>query len=294
MTVTFVLSGGASLGAIQVGMLRALAERGIRPDVIVGTSVGAVNGAFVGARDLSVATVDELAEIWSGIRRGSVFPPEPLTGLLGFLGARRNFVPAGALRRLITRHVEYERLEDLPIALHVIACDLLTGAEVRLSSGPLVEAVLASAAIPGIFPPVNWNDRLLIDGGVVNNTPITHALELRPDRVYVLPTGAPCALTQPPRGALGMLVHATSLLVAQRFAGETLTLADSRVTILPPPCPIRVQPTDFAHAPDLIARAYDSACAYLENQPGRVVPLTRTPRRRSPRAHDAGNLLSAG
>jgi NTE family protein len=284
MTVAFVLSGGASLGAIQVGMLRALAERDIRPDVIIGTSVGAVNGAFLAGRELSVETVEELAGIWRGLRRGRVFPTEPLTGFLGFLGARRNLVPAGALRRLIARHVEHERLEDLPIPLHVIACDVLTGSELRLSSGPLLEAIMASAAIPGIFPPVEWDGRLLIDGGVVNNTPITHALDLRPRHVYVLPTGGPCELTTPPRGALGMLIHATNLLVAQRFVGEATTLTGSRVTILPPPCPIRVQPTDFDHADDLIARAHDSAGTFLDDERGRIVALSRAHTRTGHRA----------
>ena len=273
MTVAFVLSGGASLGAIQVGMLRALDQRGVRPDVIVGTSVGAVNGAFVAGREFGAEAVDELADVWHGMRRGRVFPAEPLTGLLGFLGARRNLVPAGALRRLILQHVERDLLEDLPIPLHVIACDVLTGTEVRLSRGPLVDAVLASAAIPGVFPPVEWDGRLLIDGGVANNTPITHALDLRPEHVYVLPTGGPCELAAPPRGALGMLIHATSLLVAQRFMGEAMTLEGSRVTILPPPCPIRVQPTDFGHADELIERAHESAALFLDNQSGGVVAL---------------------
>jgi NTE family protein len=293
MTVAFVLSGGASLGAIQVGMLRALDEHDIHPDAIVGTSVGAVNGAFLAGREFRADTIDELAEIWLGMRRGRVFPAEPLTGLLGFFGARRNLVPAGSLRRLITRHVGHERLEDLPIPLHVIACDLLTGNEVRLSRGPLVDAVLASAAIPGVFPPVEWDGRLLIDGGVVNNTPITHALDLRPKHVYVLPTGGPCELATPPRGALGLLIHATSLLVAQRFVGEAVTLTGSRVTILPPPCPIRVQPTDFGHAGELIARAHESAGIFLDEQRGRVVALSAR-RRRAARADDATALPSAG
>jgi len=273
MTVAFVLSGGASLGAIQVGMLQALVERDIRPNLIVGTSVGAINGAYVASRGFTADAVDELTEIWLGMRRGRVFPVEPFSGFLGFLGARRNLVPAGALRRLITRHVEYERLEDLPTPLHAIACDVLTGREVRLSSGPLIEAVLASAAIPGIFPPVEFEGRLLIDGGVANNTPISHALDLRPSHVYILPTGGPCELTAPPRGALGMLIHATSLLVAQRFVGEAMTLTGSRVTILPPPCPIRVQPTDFGHARDLIDHAYEDAYAFLDGDQGRIVEL---------------------
>src|SRR3954470_6735431 len=97
--VAFVLSGGGSLGAVQVGMLRALVAHGPRPDLIVGTSVGAVNGAFLASRGLSVDTVEERAAAWLSIRRGDVFPVQPLSGLLGFLGARANLVPGGSLRR---------------------------------------------------------------------------------------------------------------------------------------------------------------------------------------------------
>ena len=98
-TTAFVLSGGASLGAIQVGMLRALYERGIAPDVIVGTSAGAMNGAFIASRPQTVATADALAAVWRDLRRGQVFPLNPITGLLGFLGARDHLVPASGLRQ---------------------------------------------------------------------------------------------------------------------------------------------------------------------------------------------------
>src|SRR3954451_19509305 len=131
-TVAFVLSGGAALGAIQVGMLRALYERGIAPDLIVGTSAGALNGAFVASRPQTVATADALDAIWRGLRRGQAFPLNPLTGLLGFLGARDHLVPESGLRRLIERHVECRALEALPIPLHVIAVDVVTGEELRL------------------------------------------------------------------------------------------------------------------------------------------------------------------
>ena len=271
--VAFVLSGGASLGAIQVGMLRALADHDIRPDLIVGTSAGAVNGAFLACRDFGPEAVDELAELWHGVRRGQVFPVEPVTGLLGFLGAHRNLVPGGALRRLIGRHTDCERLEELPTSLHVIACDVLKGQEVRISEGPLVDAVMASAAIPGILPPVEWDGRLLVDGGLMNNTPITHAVELGADHIYVLPTGGPCELAAAPRGALGMVVQATSLMVSHRLIVESLEYAaDSRVTILPPPCPIDVQPMDFGHAEELMTRAEAEARAFLDD---RVVPLRK-------------------
>ena len=146
----FVLSGGASLGAIQVGMLRALDERGIAPDLIVATSAGAINGAFVASRSQTVETADELAAIWRRVRRGQVFPVNALTGLLGYLGTRAHLVSDSGLRRLLTHHVEREQLEALPIPLHVVAVDVVTAEELLLSSGPLVEAVLASAAVPAV------------------------------------------------------------------------------------------------------------------------------------------------
>ena len=272
--VAFVLSGGASLGAIQVGMLRALLDRGVVPDMIVATSVGAVNGAFIASHGTSAASVEELAGLWRGARRGRVFPLEPVTGLLGFLGARRNLVPGAAIRRLVARNVLHERLEDLPIELHVVACDVLSGQEVLLSRGPLVDAVLASAAIPGVLPAVDWDGRLLMDGGVVNNTPLSHAVELGASEIYLLPTGGPCDLDAPPRGALAMLLHATGLMVSQRFATEVAALPDGgRVVVLPPPCPVAVQPMDFGHAGELMARAEAEAGAFLDARPGTVVPL---------------------
>jgi NTE family protein len=274
--VAFVLSGGASLGAIQVGMLRALVDHGVHPDVIVGTSVGAVNGAFLASREFTSETVGELAELWRGVHRGNVFPLEPFTGLLGFLGARQNLVPASALRRLVSRHTSYEHLEDLPTPLHVVACDVMSGEEVRIADGPLVDAVLASAAIPGVLPPVEWRGRLLVDGGVLNNTPITHALELGAREIYVLSTGGPCALAEAPRGALGMVVQATSLMVAHRFAAEAAAFAGrAEVIILPPPCPIDVQPMDFGHADALITRAEADARAFLDERAIRDLPLRR-------------------
>jgi NTE family protein len=274
VTTALVLSGGASLGAIQVGMLKALAARAIRPDLIVGTSVGAINGAFLAARPFDSDTVDELAELWLGISRGRVFPIEPLTGLLGFLGARKNLVPATPLRRLVKRHVDFDRLEDLPTPLHVVACDVMTGQEVRLGSGPLVDAVMASAAIPGVFPPVDWGDRLLIDGGVLNNTPIAHALDLGADEVFVLSANAACELDAPPRGALGMVVQATALMVAHRFTDEAAALAGrSDVVVVPAPCPVRVSPIDFRHTRDLIERSEVSANEFLAGRDADVVAL---------------------
>lgn len=265
MSTAFVLSGGASLGAIQVGMLEALYEREITPDLIVGTSVGAINGAFIAARPQTVETAHELGSIWRGLRRTQVFPVNPLTGLLGFAGARSHLVPDSGLRRLIKRHTTVERLEQTPIPLHVIATDILRGEDVRLSNGPLLEAVLASAAIPGVLPAVDWEGRQLIDGGVVNNAPISHALELGAKRIYVLPTGTPCELEEVPRGVLPMILYASGVLIGNRLAADMQTMPSGvEVTVLPAPCPLPVQPIDFGQADLLIERGLAGARSYLE------------------------------
>lgn len=191
----FVLSGGASLGACQVGMLHALYERGIVPDVIVGTSGGAINGAFIASRPQTVQTARELAAIWRGLRRGQIFPLNFLLGLLGFMGALDHLVPGSSLRKLVAEHDHGQHLEEMPIEFHVVAVDVLTGEELPLSTGPALDAVMASAAIPAVLPPVEWR-RQLMDGGVANNTPISHAVAPGAREIYVLPTGHACALEQ--------------------------------------------------------------------------------------------------
>ena len=170
-TTAFVLSCGASLGAIQAGMLMALYERQLSPDLIIAASVGSLNGAFIASRPQAPATASQLAAVWDQLSRGDVFPLNPLTGLLGFVGARDHLIPDGSLRRLIAEHLGFERLEQAPIPLHLIATDAISGRELRLSSGDALEAVMASVALPGVFPPVLWRGRQLIDGGVANNAP---------------------------------------------------------------------------------------------------------------------------
>lgn len=272
--VAFVLSGGASLGAVEVGMLRALYERGIAPQLVVATSAGALNGAFVASRPQMVETAGALGEIWRGLRRGQVFPVNPLTGLLGFLGARDHLVPDGGMRRLVTRHIEHDRLEQMPLELHVIAVDVITGEEVRLSRGLAVEAVMASAAIPAVLPTVAWEGRELMDGGVANNTPISHAIELGASEVYVLPTGNACALKESPSGALGMALHALSLLTQRRLIDDIESHKDrAKLVVLPPPCPLSIQPIDFAHAGALIDRAYADACEFLDGGGAQRPPI---------------------
>lgn len=267
MTTALVLSGGASLGAAQVGMLLALAEAGVRPDLIVGTSVGAVNGGWVAA-GFDPGSVARLAEVWRSLRRSDVFPTRPVAGLLGFLGAERHLVPNTGLRRLLREHLAFGRLEDAPTPLHVVATEVVTGRDVLLSRGDAVAAILASAAIPAVFPPVRIDGRDLMDGGVVNNTPLSHALALGADEVWVLTTGYACALPAPPRGALGMALHALSLMVNQRLAVDIDRYEPlARLRVVPPLCPIRVSPADFSQTAELIERAHRATRAWLESAP---------------------------
>lgn len=276
MTTAFVLSGGASLGAIQAGMLRALFERNIVPDLLVGTSAGALNAAYLASRPPTVATADALAEVWRRTRSWEVFPPDPVTATLGLVGVKDHLVPAAGVRAVLRRQLKLDHLEQATTPLHIIATDVLTGRERRLSSGSARDAVLASSAIPGVFPSVKWEDgRRLVDGGVANNTPISDAVELGADTIYVLPTGIPCELTKPPKGAVGMIVHALTLLVGERLLLDLERLAEqAKIILLPPPCPLDVLGVDFSHADELVRRGHEEASAALDHpHPEELTPM---------------------
>ncbi|MEO6126501.1 MAG: patatin-like phospholipase family protein [Ilumatobacteraceae bacterium] len=255
MTTAFVLSGGGNLGAVQAGMLQALFRVGVRPDFIVGTSVGALNGGWLAGHGPN-ADIEGLAEVWRGMRRTDVFPTKLLGGLFGFVGRTDHLVPASGLRRVLARELIFDRLENALIPFHVVATDLLSGVDVLLSRGDAIDAICASAAIPGVFPPVRMDDRTLVDGGVVNNCPISHAVHLGATEVWVLPCGYACSLSAPPRSALGTALQAISLLVQQRLRIDAERYAKScTLRIVPAPCPIKVAPTDFSQAARLIADA---------------------------------------
>jgi NTE family protein len=177
-------------------------------------------------------------------------------------------VPNSGLRRLIEHHLTTARLECLPIPLHVVATDVLTGSEVRLSEGPLPDAILASTAIPGVLPSVEWEGRELMDGGVANNTPISHAVELGAKRIFVLSTGRTCELEAAPQGALGMFLHATNLLIHHRLLDDIERYRDvAELIVLPAPCPVHVQPMDFSQAEALIDGSLDESRRFLEARP---------------------------
>jgi NTE family protein len=263
VAVAFVLSGGASLGAVEVGMLAALRERGIRPDLIIGTSVGALNGGWLAGHP--DAPIDDLAEVWTGLHRADVFPTDPRRGLLAFAGRRRSLLDEGPLRSLIERHLTFSRLEDAPTPLHVVAVEVLTGRDVLLSTGPAVDSVLASAALPAIFDPVEIGGVPYMDGGVGNNTPISHAVALDVDLVWVLSAGHACALTEPPTNALAMALHALGLLLHRQLVVDVERYEPRiELRVLPPLCPLTVSPVDFSHSAELIERAYSASTRWLD------------------------------
>jgi NTE family protein len=264
--IAFVLSGGAGLGAIQVGMLRALYEHEIAPDLIVGTSAGAVNGAFIASRPQRVQTAEALASVWEGLTTLQVFPPNPVTAALGLLDVRDYLVSNSNLKSIIGDYLQFEELEDAPIPLRLIATEVRSGAERRLASGDAETAILASAAIPGVFPSIKREGETLVDGGVSNNTPISDAAELGAGMIYVLPTGAPCELPSPPRGAIPMLVHAIALLINQRLVADIEHYSEqAQLIVLPPPCPAGVYASDFGHAHELIEQGHELASEALDH-----------------------------
>lgn len=254
MSTAFVLAGGGSLGAIEVGMLAALSDADVHPDFVVGTSVGAANAVWFA---LHPSDVDSLADRWVSLRRTDVFPIRPVSGLLGLLGFRDHLVPNAGLRRLLERSLGPIDLTGTAIPVHVGATDVLSGAEVLLSSGNAVSCVLASTAIPAVFPPLHLDGRYLIDGGAVNNNPVSHAVELGADQVWVLPTGYACTLTSPPRSAIAVALQALTLLVNHRLAVDVERYRDEvELRVVPSLCPLRVSPGDFSHARELIDAAF--------------------------------------
>jgi NTE family protein len=265
MTTAFVLSGGGSLGAVQVGMLAALSERGFEPDLLVGASAGALNAAFIGDRGLGADAIGELASIWSRLRRQDVFPFSPQRQLLALAGARPSLCSGDGLRRLVDRHLTVDRLEDLAIPTHVVVTDVLSGHEVLLSDGDARDAVVASASIPAILPSVTITGRPMFDGGVADNTPVSQAVALGADRIVVLPAGVSCALPSPPRSAIATAIHALTMLIERRLALDVATFHDQvDLIVLPPLCPVTVSSADFRHADVLVERAHHTAGAWLD------------------------------
>ena len=257
-----VFTGGGSLGAIQVGMLRVLLCSGVQPDFVVGASVGALNASyFAGAPNAQ--GVANLERIWSGLRRSDIFP-FTLTSVFGLLRHPGNVVDPAGLRRVIETNLPYARLGEALIPLNIMATNQ-QGQGVCLSSGPAIEAILASTAIPGVFPPVHIEGEALMDGAIAANTPVRLAAELGASRIIILPTGYACALKEPPRTVIGKALHAITLMIAWQLMYELERLPeDIDVHLMPTLCPLAVSPFDFSASKELIERAAQSSKKWIE------------------------------
>ena len=258
-----MLAGGGSIGAVQVGMLRELLAQGVKPDLVIGSSAGAINGAYLAGAP-SLEGIQRLEAIWRGLERRQVFPVT-VRSVIGAIARRGPLVDPGGLRLLLETHLPYRQLEGAAVSLHVVATDLLGGALVRLSSGSAIDAVLASCAIPGAFPPVRIGEQHLVDGAVASNTPIRVALELGARRLIVLPSGYACALEAPPRGAIAAGLHAITLLIAHQLVADLERCGgEVEIVTVPPLCPLAVSPYDFSQAGELIERAAAQTRRWIE------------------------------
>ena len=252
--LAFVFAGGGSFGAIQVGMMQALAAHGVAADLVVGSSVGAMNCAYYAGTPTSEG-VKRLAEIWRSLRRQDVFPVS-LRMVFGFLWRRDFLISHSGIRKLIDDHLPYKNLEDATIPVHIVATDIVSGGAVVLSEGSASDAIVASTAIPGAFAPLKYRDIFLADGAISNNTPVRVTLDKGAERLIILPTGSACALHAPPMGAVANALHALTLLISRQLTTE-LEYLDRTVQyhVVPPLCPLVGSPYDFSQTADHIDRA---------------------------------------
>ncbi|MBI4370980.1 MAG: patatin-like phospholipase family protein [Elusimicrobia bacterium] len=259
----FVLAGGGSLGAVQVGMLKALARAGVVPDLVVGASVGAINGVFY-AGDPTPAGVERIERIWLGLSRRDVFPFPLAQALLGLAGRSSHVSDPSRFRRVLEPQLPFDRLEKCALPCAVVATDLIDGTERVYREGPAMDLLLASAAIPAVYPPVLHEGRFLVDGGLSNNEPVSTAVSLGATKVIALSTGFSCARSEPPRGAVATALHALNLLINRRLVRDLEeTAGDIEIAVVPPLCPVEATPFDFSSTAELIRRAEASTRLWL-------------------------------
>ncbi|MFI7642859.1 patatin-like phospholipase family protein [Nonomuraea sp. NPDC049400] len=257
--VAVAVGGGGVVGAAQVGVGHALEQRGFVPDLIIGTSVGALNGAIAAARPGQAAAW--LDHVWTHVRRREVFP-------LGCLSSRASIFADRGLRRLIARAELPSRIEQLEVPFTAVAMDLATGAQALLDRGDLESALLASAAIPGVLPPVDREGRRLVDGGVVAFVPVRAALQAGAASVVVLSAGReswPLRSTVPPRRADAVAARAGLLLLHHQIERDLQEVSRQIPTVVVPTgIETWPAPWDFGHSQRLIDTASLAAGRFLD------------------------------
>jgi NTE family protein len=264
-----VLGGGGVLGATQVGMLRALLESGFRPDLVIGTSVGALNGAAIAANP-TTAGVDILADLWGSLGEEGLFTETVLARASTLARYRTHLYSPAPLRKLLTSHLP-ATFEDLVIPFQCVAANIERAVAHWFSAGSLTDAVMASCAVPGLLPPVVIDGQHFLDGGLVHSIPIGRALALGADEIYVLHVGR---IEQPlaaPRSLWDVCLTSFEVARRHRFVEEMANLpAEVRVHVLPsgeekmPLVSMR-----YRHAKAVASRmqrGYQAAAEYLSSQ----------------------------
>jgi NTE family protein len=263
----FVLGGGGVLGAAEVGMLRALLERGIVPDLVVGSSVGALNGAFVAA-DPTPATVTQMTEVWNGLSRHDVFGGSLIGQLTTLVRNGTHLHTNDRLRRLLDEQLGGVQFADLAVRFECVAACIERATAHWFGSGPVTDAVLASCAVPGLLPPVEVGGEHFLDGGLVRSVPVGRAVRLGARRIFVLHVGRlEQPLTTPTRPWEVALV-AFEITRRHRFEEDMADLPDGvEVVVLPsgraaPSLSVRYRST--SEVPDRIDSAYRAAAGHLD------------------------------
>lgn len=262
--VGFVLGGGGSLGAVQVGMLEALTERRVRPDLVVGTSVGALNGAVVALHPEAAA--NRLSHAWARITHNQVFPGGLLGQVRTLQHSKTHLFPNTGLAEVIAHFIgPTTAFDDLTLPFAAVTMDVATADPHIIDTGTLLPALLASAAIPGIFPPVSHEGRTLYDGGVVANVPLRQALDRGARSVVVLDCTFPGHLLPAPESFAETLLYTAMVTMRCQASLEApLVAAHIPVVYLPGPAACRCSPLKFDATEALIEGAYDAAVTFLE------------------------------
>lgn len=267
--VAFVLSGGGNLGALQIGMLKALAERDIFPDIVVGCSVGAINGAAL-AEDPTLAGVGRMERLWRELDGKDLMPSGFLPRAVRF--ARRGEAIHGndGLRRVLEQHLRARTFEDLSVPFQCVATDVDGVREMWFRTGPLIEPVLASAALPAVYPAVVIDGVRYLDGAIVDDVPAGRAVELGARTLYVLQVGAFSRPRPQPRRPLDVAIQSYWLARHHRFKRDLAALpSDVVVHMMPTGQAPTMAFNDFSRSSELISLAYAASSDYLAGRPAR-------------------------
>jgi NTE family protein len=262
--VGYVLGGGGSLGAIQVGMLQALAERDVPPDVVAGSSVGSLNGAVLALDPKGAA--NRLSHLWARLTRAQVFPGGLLAQARTLQHTHTHLFPSTGLTDIITGFIGPERtFADLALPFAAVTTDIATARPHVLREGPLLPALLASTAIPGIFAPAELGPLRLYDGGLVANVPMRQAIAMGARSLVVLDCNFPGNIPEV-SGSIAEVLFYTAMVTmrAQAVLEAPLVAAEVPVVYLHGPEPLRVSPLDFRQTGTLIETAYEAARAFLD------------------------------